>query len=170
MNATRGVEVMVRVLARLAEGPEVKVAELAEAEDMARSSLFDIVRRLQDAGFVDRNSSGILAPGPQVLALAFARAGLPSLQGPAEALLRLLRDETGGSAILIADETELIHLPSGRTETGSDAVTVEATIADRATVRLTLAPNTTRAARADAEALLQQVVLTLENHLEDAAQ
>ena len=170
MNPTRGVEVMVRVLERLAEGPAVKVAELAEMEDMARSSLFDIVRRLESAGFVERRSGGQLAPGPQVVALAFARAGLPSLQGPAEALLRLLRDETGGTATLIAGNAELLRVSSGRNEQMTDPVTITATLADRARLQLTLAPGTTRAARAEAEALLQQVVLTLERHLEEALQ
>ena len=167
MNATRGVEVMVRVLERLAAGPEVKVAELAETEDIARSSLFDIVRRLESAGLLDRRAGGWLAPGPQAVALAFARAGLPGLQGPAEALLRLLRDETGGTATLVAGKIELLHVSSGRPESQSEPVTFAAAIGGTAILRLVLGHGVTRAGRAETEALFQQVVLTLESRLED---
>jgi hypothetical protein len=100
---TTGVSGLVRVLGRLAEGSPWNVAELARDEGLSRSSAFALARRLEAAQLVARDLEGKLIAGPQAIALAYARFGLARLYGPAEAVLRWLRDHGAAAAKLTCD-------------------------------------------------------------------
>ena len=100
---TTGVSGLVRVLARLAVGTPSSVAEIARDEGLSRSSAFALARRLEAAQLVARDLEGKLIAGPQAIALAYARFGLARLHGPAEAVLRWLRDHGAATAKLTCD-------------------------------------------------------------------
>jgi hypothetical protein len=89
---TTGVGGLARVFRRLADRTAGGVAEFAAAEGLSRSTAFDLARRLEAAGLVAREPSGKLVAGSRAMALAYARYGLARLHGPAEAVLRWLRD------------------------------------------------------------------------------
>ena len=168
MTGTRGVTVLGQVLANIAETPGFTAAELAASEDLPRSSVFDIVRRLDDAGFLARGEGGRLAPGPEAIRLGFAAYGLQPLCGPAEALLRLLRDQADATAALMVGDTVLLRL-AARRQIGDDPPTFSAPVGEQARLTLTLRQGATRAARASAEALFQHVALSLGHYLTETS-
>ncbi len=100
---TTGVGGLARVLRRLAEGTGESVAQLALSEGLSRSSAFALARRLEAAQLVTRGVSGRLSVGPQAISMAYARFGLARLHGPAEAVLRWLRDHGAATAKLTCD-------------------------------------------------------------------
>ncbi len=100
VQETTGVRGVARILSRLSDGVPRTVTELAEETGLARATAFDLVRRLQNAQIVAREASGRIVPGPAVIALSFGRFGLTRLHGPAEALLRWLRDHCNATSAL----------------------------------------------------------------------
>jgi hypothetical protein len=100
VQETTGVSGVARILSRLSDGAPRTVTELAEETGLARATAFDIVRRLQNAQIVAREATGKIIPGPAAIALSFSRFSLKRLHGPAEALLRWLRDHCDATAAL----------------------------------------------------------------------
>ena len=167
--ATTGVGVLARLINRLGSGDAMTAASFAAREGFARSTVFDVTRRMEDAGLLQRDLSGTLMPGPELVRLALAEHGLAALCGPAEALLTQLRDETHATArLLAADGTVLLTLTARRGD--REGTTLDMPVGDVARLTLQLRPNTGRAEREDAQARLARVALTLSDHLnkEDA--
>ena len=168
---TTGVSGLVRVLTRLAEGSPWSVAELARDEGLSRSSAFALARRLETAQLVARDLEGKLIAGPQAIALAYARFGLAQLYGPAEAVLRWLRDHGAATAKLTCegDRTTLLSFcadgakPAGATF--SHAIRDE----NGAAARLEVACRRDISApeRAEIEQLALRAKATLEHHLRE---
>ena len=168
---TTGVSGLVRVLARLAEGSPSSVAELARDEDLSRSSAFALARRLEAAQLVARDLEGKLIAGPQAIALAYSRFGLAQLYGPAEAVLRWLRDHGAATAKLTCDgdrTTLLSFCADGAKPAGA---TFSHAICDEngAAARLEVACRSDISAldRAEIEQLALRAKATLEHHLRE---
>lgn len=167
MSGTRGVVALGNIMARLADGPAPTAGELADATGLPRSSVFDVVRRLQNSGFVSRTTGGRLVPGGETVRLGLAAHGAQALSGPGEALLRLLRDQTDGTASLLADDLVLLRI-AARWQIGDALPSFTAPIGTGLSVTLALRQNATRAARLSAETLFQQVVVSLKHYLDEA--
>jgi DNA-binding IclR family transcriptional regulator len=167
MSGTRGVVLVGLILEQLSVG-KVTAAAIAEAKGVPRSSVFEVVRRLEHAGIVSRRHGGQLAPGPVVSRLGFAAFGLGALHGQAQALLRLLRDDTDGTATLRLDDTTLVHM-AGRGVDEGLAPTFEAKIGAKVSLSLTLPAGAARGERSIAAALFEQVTASLESTLIDDA-
>jgi DNA-binding transcriptional ArsR family regulator len=168
---TTGVSGLVRVLARLAEGSPSSVAELARDEDLSRSSAFALARRLEAAQLVARDLEGKLIAGPQAIALAYSRFGLAQLYGPADAVLRWLRDHGAATAKLTCDgdrTTLLSFCADGAKPAGA---TFSHAICDEngAAARLEVACRSDISAldRAEIEQLALRAKATLEHHLRE---
>jgi hypothetical protein len=166
---TTGVSALVRVLGRLAEGSPWSVAELARDEDLSRSSAFALARRLEAAQLVARDLEGKLIAGPQAIALAYARFGLAQLYGPAEAVLRWLRDHGAATTKLTCDgdRTTLLSFSADGANAGA---TFSHAICDEnggAAARLEVVCRRDIAApeRAELERLAVRAKATLEHHL-----
>lgn len=104
MTSTSGVAAVGRILARLARCERTTVQTLIEENGLARSSAFSVVRRLEEAGLVIRNSDCRLVPGPEAARLGLSAMGLHRLLGPAEVVLRYLTDHIGVSASLFVPQ------------------------------------------------------------------
>ena len=162
--ATTGVGMLARLIGRLGSGEVMTAAGFAADEGFARSTAFDVVRRMEDAGLLRRDLTGTLMAGPCLVKLALSPYGLASLHGPAEALLTQLRDETHGTARLIApDGTALLTLAGYRGD--RDGPVLEAAVAERARVELRLRPNTTRSEREHAQLRLARTAISLAHYL-----
>jgi DNA-binding IclR family transcriptional regulator len=162
--ATTGVGVLARLLRRLGEGGGATVAEFAAAEGFARSTVFDVSRRMEAAGLLQRDLNGGMFAGPAAVKLALAEFGLAALHGPAETLLAQLRDETQGTARLMTDDgTSVLSFTARRNE--SDGILLDAPVTDRAKVTLKLRANATRAERDDAQLRLLRCATSLKHYL-----
>lgn len=169
---TTGVSGLVRVLGRLAEGSPWSVAELARDEGLSRSSAFALAKRLEAAELVARDLDGKLIAGPRAIALAYARFGLARLHGPAEAVLRWLRDHGAATAKLTCDgdrSTLLSFTTDGAKPAGA---TFSYAICDEnggAAARLEVVCRRDTAApeRAEIERLALRAKATLEHHLRE---
>ena len=162
--ATTGVGVLARLISRLGNGEPMTAAGFATREGFARSTVFDVTRRMEDAGLLQRDPGGVLMPGPELVRLALAEHGLAALHGPAEALLTQLRDETHATARLIAaDGTVLMTLTARRGD--NEGMMLEAPVGAVARLTLRLRPNTSRVEREDAQGRLTRVAFTLTEHL-----
>jgi len=170
---TAGVLALCAILGRVAQGSGASVAQAVQEDGIARSSGFDIVRRLELAGLVMREPGGVLLPGPTAVELGFAAYGIAPLAGPAEALLTLLRDDTDGHAALLAGDgagtVTLLRIAARWTEGQTSQPPLVATIAPEHQVRLalTLRPETTRATRALAQAEFERCRLSLMRYLNE---
>ncbi len=89
---TAGVSALALILQRLSDGRETRVAALIDDEGLARSTTFDVIRRLRAAGFVSSAPGGKIRAGAKLVALGYSRFGLAALHGPGEAVARWLRD------------------------------------------------------------------------------
>ena len=168
---TTGVSGLVRVLTRLAEGTPWSVAELARDEGLSRSSAFALARRLETAQLVARDLEGKLIAGPRAIALAYARFGLTRLHGPAEAVLRWLRDHGAAVAKLSCDGDRLTLLSFCADGAKSAGATFSHLICDDngAAARLEVACRHDISApeRAEIERLALRAKATLEHHLRE---
>ena len=174
VSETTGVAALARLLAGLGS-PATTVNDFAAAEGIARSTAFDIAERLESAGFLVRDPGGLLAPGPEILALGFARYGLSRLQGPAVPLLIWLRNETGGVASLVVDRAgerfTLLRMGADwQNRASHTTTTIERDVRDiggtkRAILLLALRPQASRAERLHAERLCERARLSLEHYL-----
>lgn len=164
--ATTGVGMLARLINRLGSGEAATAAGFAAQEGFARSTVFDVTRRTEDAGLLQRDPGGTLQPGPELVRLALAAHGLAALHGPAEALLTQLRDETHATARLVAaDGTVLLTLTARRGD--EEGPLLEAPVGDLARLTLRLRPNTGRAEREDTQARLVRTALSLAEYLTD---
>ncbi len=108
MTRGAGIEAAGRMLATLLRDDRPTVAAWAVRHGIARSTAFAVMRRLASARLIDRDAQGRIAPGEAAIALALARSGLASLHGPAGAVVRWLRDETGCDARVTGAERDLV--------------------------------------------------------------
>lgn len=174
VTQTTGVVALARMLKELGAA-STTVNDFAATEGIARSTAFDIAERLETAGLLVRDADGLMGPGPEILALAFARYGLARLQGPAVPLLIWLRNETGGAASLAvergAESFTLLRMGAdwqNRATQGGTAIERDVrdlSGAKRATLVLTLRPQASRAERLHAERLAERTRLSLEHYL-----
>jgi DNA-binding IclR family transcriptional regulator len=177
---TTGVNGVARILSRLSDGTPRTVTDLAREEGLARSTAFDLVRRLLEARLIAREPTGKLVAGPAAIALAFSRFGLARLHGPAEALLGWLRDHCDATATLsCADRGERVTLASflasrpksaaaDRATTLSYAICGEGGL-EVARLDVVCRPNASRTERAETELLALRAKTSLEHHLRDEA-
>jgi hypothetical protein len=164
VGSTTGVTVLARMLRRMAEGEAGTVTAFAEAEGFARSTVFDISRRLEAAGFVERDVDGALQAGPAAISLALAEWGIAALHGPAEALLAQLRDEAQANVRLVAgDGTTILEFATKR----ASAIGTELSAAVTEHVRLALSvrANAARAERDEAALRLAHYAASLRHYL-----
>ena len=162
--ATTGVGMLARLINRLAGTETMTAAGFATREGYARSTVFDVTRRMEAAGILQRDLAGTLMPGPELVRLSLADHGVAALHGPAEALLTQLRDETHATARLVAaDGTVLLTLTARRGD--EEGMLLDAPVGDVARLTLRLRPNTGRAERDDAQARLLRAALSLTDHL-----
>ena len=161
---TTGVGVLARLLRRLGEGSATTVAEFAATEGFARSTVFDVSRRMEAAGLLQRDLDGRLFAGPAAVRLALAEHGLAGLHGPGEALLAQLRDETLSSARLVADD-DIVLLAYAARRNDQTGIMLEVPLTERAKIVLTLKANATRAEREDAQLRLTRCVVGLRHYL-----
>jgi len=174
---TTGVSGLARVLSRLAEGTAESVAELALAEGLSRSSAFELARRLETAQLVARAKSGKLVAGPNAIALAYARFGLARLFGPAEAVLRWLRDHGAATAKLTCDrDGERSTLISFSAEGAKGSQEGEATLtyairkgcgAEAARLEVACRPTLAANERVEIERLARRAWMTLEHRVRE---
>ncbi|HZY67873.1 MAG TPA: hypothetical protein VFE52_04770, partial [Devosia sp.] len=159
---TTGVGMLARLLQRVSSGDHLSAASFGVQEGYARSTVFDVVRRMEDAGLIERDGDGALLPGAAAVRLAMSEHGLVALHGPAEALLTSLRDQTGGTARLLAADGSIMLTLAGR-RGSRDGLSLEAPIGTVARLTLTLRVGITRAQRDHAEAGLSRTALSLTN-------
>lgn len=176
---TTGVNGAAHILSCLSDGTARTTTELAREAGLARSTAFDLVRRLQQARLVRREATGKLVAGPAAIALGFARFGLAPLHGPAEALLGWLRDHCDATATLTcADRGERVTLasslasrpksaPADRSATLSYAICGEGNL-EVARLDVSCRSNAPRSERAETELLALRVKTSLEHYLRDA--
>jgi len=123
-----GVEALARLLLGATEMPSATVAEIAAREGIARSTAFDIVRRMEEVGLAARGTGGNLAPGERAVELGFAAHGIVDLHGPAEAALAWLKETLGMAAAFGIGEgegrIELAAIPAPRGRAVRPAVTL----------------------------------------------
>ena len=167
---TAGVAVLGRILAALASGEPQTAGDVIAGTGVARSSGFDVLRRMERAGLVVRDAKGLLAPGPAAGRFAYSAHGLGGLSGPARPVLDWLRDETGGSACLMAGATVLHRSSAERTGPADASLTAAIRDADgreRARLELFLASDAGEVERGRAQALLTAAARRLRDHLGD---
>jgi DNA-binding IclR family transcriptional regulator len=99
-----------RILDVLAEaGGPLTIAEVSEALGVHRSIGYRLVRTLEDAALIVRDSAGALVLGPHLATLA--RSVAPRLQSDARAVLQSLADELAMTAfIVVLDRLECVTL------------------------------------------------------------
>lgn len=158
---TSGVMALARLVTRVASGGDVTVASLAAEGGFARSSLFDIVRRLEAAGLVGRDGAGVLRAGPTLVKLGYAGFRAAAAVGPAEALLALLRDEADGTARLMAADGTVLLALGAQWDTGARAAAMLAVHARELTMTLALQPSATRSERGQGQAALDLAAAAL---------
>jgi DNA-binding IclR family transcriptional regulator len=162
--ATTGVGMLARLVNRLGSGEAMTAAGFAAREGFARSTVFDITRRMEDAGLLHRDLNGTLLPGPAMVRLAFAEHGFAPLHGPAEALLMQLRDETHATARLVAADGTIVLTLAARWG-DREGPLLEAAVGEAAKLTLRLRPNANRAERDDAQLRLARTALSLKHYL-----
>lgn len=92
---TTGVAMIGQILELLLRDEACSAFTLARDLRSARATTYEVVGQLERSGFIDRSAAGRITPGQMSAALGFAAFGLGRLVGAAEALLPVLRDDTG---------------------------------------------------------------------------
>lgn len=171
-GSTAGVTAVATILERLTRKGSVTVSQLIDDGVIARSTAFDVVRRLRDAGLIKDALHHRLTPGPELVKLGFARLGLEALCGPAEAVLKWLRDQTNSTVVMTAPEAdvELLRFDSTiqRDECALDILSSDICRLDRtvaASIRIEFFARCATFDRLEFEALLSRCTITLEQHL-----
>ncbi len=171
VTETRGVVTLARILAQVATGEALGASAIAHTHSLSRSSVFNIVRELERAGFVLRRDDGTLVPGPAATALAWATYGLADLVEPAGAIMRWLYASIEGEVRLSAGSTTLLVLAGpARSPTDGEDLKITRRAGERSgpaevQVSITLSASLEEVARADAVANLDRAVAALEGHL-----
>lgn len=145
-----GIAAFSRIFARIADGGIDGVASLVESEGIVRSTAFDIVKRMEAADLLTRQTDGRLMPGSVAGEFAYAGFHLAPLFGPARTLLPWLREKTNASVTLLASDgaslTTLLTYPA-RWDRGKPLATpfvasIRLHGAEVGRLRLSLAPAT----------------------------
>lgn len=164
----RGITALATLLGQLASGMPVRAAEFAGSRGYARSSVFDLTRRLQKEGLLVRDDDGMLLAGPMAYELAWSACGLAGLRGPAEAVLLWLCDNVQGEASLLAGCDELLAVAGPVPGSAGQMIELCLPIRDKRgeeRMRLILRLGA-QADRGLAEAAMRRAAATLEDHLE----
>jgi DNA-binding IclR family transcriptional regulator len=103
-DETVGVAAAARLLRSLCEAREATVAERAKALSIRRSTAFVVAAGLEAIGLAERDSRGRLRAGPATTRLGLAYYGFGAMSDAAEALLPVLRDDTGACVSLIVSD------------------------------------------------------------------
>ena len=176
VRETTGVRGLARILSSLSDGRTRSVAELVLEESLSRSTAFDLVRRLLEARLLARGPTGKLTIGPRFIEFGFNRFGLARLHGPAEAILRWLRDHCDATVKLTcADGDERLTLAASFSEWARLGATDRpATVslgicgengAEVARLDLICRQNSSRPERTEIEKLALRAKASLEHHL-----
>jgi DNA-binding IclR family transcriptional regulator len=104
---TNGAALVGRILAVVASEPAQNAAALVVRLGGSRATTFDVLRRLEAAGLIERDARGIISPGPLAAKNGHAVFGLAPLAGAAEALLPALRDDTEAQVELVVGDERL---------------------------------------------------------------
>ena len=107
-----------RILTEVASAEPCTAADLARRLGTARTTTFDVLRRLEAAGFIDRDPQGLVSPGLASADLGFAAFGMVGGAGATEALLTVLRDEANASVELVIHQGEATTVLAQRTAAG----------------------------------------------------
>ena len=164
-EGTLGVGSLARILAELSRSDGASVMALAEKTDTTRSTAFEVVRRLSDAGLVRRRLDGAVTAGPAAVALGLAAFGIAPLAGPAETLLAWLHERSDAFTELVAGGTSVVAFGKPQREIQLDAPIADAAGTERARLRLAWRPHTSLAERQRISMDFQRVRQTLEQHL-----
>jgi len=174
---TTGVSGLVSVLRRLADGRAESVAQLARDEGLSRSSAFGLARRLEAAQLIARDLQGKIIAGPQAIALAYGRFGVARLHGPAEAVLRWLRDHGAVTAKLTCEGdgerlTLLSFSADGEKACEDRVATISHAVSDEsggeaARLEVICGQEIAESERAEIERLALRAKATLEHHLRE---
>ena len=115
---TAGVGMIGRILNEVASGEPCTAADLARQLGTARTTTFDVLRRLEVAGFVDRDPQGLVSPGLASADLGFVGFGMGGGAGVTEALLSVLRDKADCTVELVIHQGEATTVLARRTAAG----------------------------------------------------
>ncbi len=115
---TAGVGMIGRILAEVASAEPCTATVLARRLGTARTTTFDVLRRLEAAGFIDRDPQGLVSPGLASADLGFAAFGMVGGAGATEALLCVLREEADASIELVIHQGEVTTVLAQRTVVG----------------------------------------------------
>lgn len=145
-----GITAFSRIFSRIAQGDVENVASLIEGEGIVRSTAFDVVKRMEAAGLVNRQADGRLAPGSAAGEFAYAGFRLAPLFGPAQTLLSWLREKTNASVALLASDgaclTTLLSYAArwdkGKPDAAPLIVPIKQNNVETARLRLSFAPGT----------------------------
>lgn len=156
---TAGVALIADLLAHLAAGGGANAAGFARKAGAARSTAYQAIERLEQAGLVERDARGNLAPGARAARLGLASLGLASLASAAEALLPALRNDADAtvSLVSIAEGTEIVLMRRAAnwdTREGAGKE-LETAVVEKARLRLRLRPRASEAERRDAKLCLE---------------
>ncbi|SFJ41694.1 hypothetical protein [Aerobium aerolatum] len=164
---SRGLTALATLLDALASGTTVRAASFAEEHDFARSSVFDLTRRLEAAGLVTRSGSGDLHAGPAALDFAWSTYGLQGMRGPTEAVLLWLNDLFDAPVEATCSGDLLLCAPGRSPMVGPVAQEMSEPICDQnGTERMRLSLQPTAAVDADlASMAMKRAIATLEHHL-----
>lgn len=99
-----GLAAFSRILSELGGGQPMSVSALIAACGLRRSTAFDVVRRMEERGFVTRMKDGRLGLGPTAGAFGYAAFGLGPLYETAQSLIAWLRDEADVTVALEASD------------------------------------------------------------------
>lgn len=166
-EGSRGITALAALLGQMASGMPVRAAEFAGSRGYARSSVFELARRLQKEGLLVRDDDGRLFAGPMAYQLAWSTHGLAGLRGPAEAVLLWLCDHAQGGASLLAGPDELLAVPGpGPSSVGQMIELCLPVLDKRGQERMQLILRlSAHAATGVAETAMRRAVVTLEHHL-----
>jgi urocanate hydratase len=103
--STRTVERALDLLAQVCAEPAISLTECARRADLPASTALRLLRTLEAAGFVTRDTHGAFRPGVRVLQLGATALGRQSLVGLAQPSLGRIVQQTGESTYLVVRGT-----------------------------------------------------------------
>lgn len=170
---TAGIAAFSRIFSCVAEGNVDNVAGLIESQGIVRSTAFDVVKRMEAAGLIARQTDGRLMPGVVAGVFAFAGVHLGPLFGPAQTLLPWLREKTNASiALLASDGASLTTLLSyaakwdkGKPVAAPLIVPIKAHTVEVARLRIALSPGTSAEETRQCEELAIATARELQTYL-----
>jgi urocanate hydratase len=104
-GSTRTVERALDLLAAVCAGPPISLTECARRAELPASTALRLLRTLETAGFVARDSGGAFRPGMRVIQLGATALGRQSLVELAQPGLARIVEKTGESTYLVVRGT-----------------------------------------------------------------